>query len=68
MKKLKVTSLVKKHLKALRTELIASQGLFPKNDLQRGFNLGLNKAVDFVDSYIKGSALMQYLPKKSNDK
>ncbi len=48
-------------LKNLTSECTASMVIGPMTDRDRGYNQGLLKAVDFIDSYMKGKGMLQEL-------
>lgn len=59
---------LKETLKGLRTELVASMALFNRGTPEvDSYNQGLQKAVHFVDNYIKGTGLFQLVPDRKKD-
>ena len=54
--------------KGLKTEITACMCLCPKNEGDRGYNQGMQKALRFIEQYHKGEGLMQQSSGDTGDK
>ncbi len=54
-----VSEETRKALEGARTEAGANMTLVPTNDYSRGWNAGIQKAIDFIEAYERGEGLFQ---------